>query len=50
MKIYNNSNHNITLINNKIIKKYEYLSVQNIDEQMDKQLKNLLKKGLIRID
>lgn len=50
MKVINNTNKNITLINNKVIKKYDSVFIEEADEQLMNQINSLVKSGLLRVE
>lgn len=50
MKIINNTEKNITLVNNKIIKRYDFIIVNNPSAELIKQLENLANLGLVRAE
>lgn len=49
MKIINNTNKNIFLVNGKKVPAYGSVEVYTTSEELNLQLQNLQKKGLVRV-
>lgn len=49
MTVINNSNKNITLLNGKKIFRYGKIKLEEVSSDLQKQINNLVKMGLIRV-
>lgn len=49
MKIVNNTNQTITLVNGKKLTKYKTLILNEPSEELIEQVENLAKKGLVQV-